>query len=246
MIITSRSGGVIALGLLENEWTLSDFTARFLEICKRSFARKNRRTLSRVTVSTCKYGPLTLEQALREAFKDNEPLFGGRRLNSQLTKDLKVVIPVVSEFGKTIAFTNYRRHRVPKRKCASTSFSVYFTNVNYLLQFRTKFSAQKMPRRTSKFGKCKFFHPTAVYEFETENLLAQGQLWQTHPFSNLSNMVDLGNYIQITSPGIGTLSVRSPLRNASRKHFGITRHAISQMYWFLLDQASPIGNPQSQ
>jgi hypothetical protein len=95
MIITSRSGGVTALGLLENEWTLSDFTARFLEICKRSFARKNRRTLSRVTVSTCKYGPYTLEQALREAFKDNEPLFGGRRLNSQLTKDLKVVIPVV-------------------------------------------------------------------------------------------------------------------------------------------------------
>jgi hypothetical protein len=103
-----------------------------------------------------------------------------------------------------------------------------------------------MPKRTSKFGKYKFFHPNAVYKLEAENLLADELLWQTHPFSNLSNMMDLGNYIQITGPGIGTLSVRSPLRNASRKHFGITRHAISQMYWFLLDQASPIGIPQSQ
>jgi hypothetical protein len=63
-----------------------------------------------------------------------------------------------------------------------------------------------MPMRTSKFGKCKFFHPTAVYNFEAENLLAHELLWQTHPFSNLSNMMDLGNYIQITSPGIGTRS----------------------------------------
>jgi hypothetical protein len=94
-------------------------------------------------VSTCTYGPLTLEQALREAFKDNEPLFGGRRLNSQLTKDLKVVIPVVSEFGKTIAFANYQRHRVPERKCASTSLSVYFTNVNYLYSSVPNF----LPRR---------------------------------------------------------------------------------------------------
>ena len=124
MITKCRSGGLIALGLLENEWTLNDFTTKFWEICKRSFARKNRRTLSRVTTSTCQYGSHALEQALREAFKDNEPLFGGSKINSQLSKDLKVIIPIVSGFGKTIAFANYRRHKVPERKCHSTLLSV--------------------------------------------------------------------------------------------------------------------------
>jgi hypothetical protein len=111
-----RSGSIIGLGLLTSHWTANDCKANFLRIFKEAFVSRNRRTFPRLKHSTCKYRPKPLEQSLRVAFTENQPLLGAGT-DGRVGAFTKLAIPVVSTTSKMILFTNYIRQHPLKRRC---------------------------------------------------------------------------------------------------------------------------------
>ena len=104
-----------SLGLLTSHWTLDDCIVNFLRIFGQSFAPRNRRKFPKLKHSTCKYRSKALEQALREAFTENQALFRGG-IDGRVGTNTKIAIPVVSSTGKTVIFTNYSRRSAVKRR----------------------------------------------------------------------------------------------------------------------------------
>lgn len=114
LTIVFRSGSIVALGLLTSRWTVDDCIANFLRIIKPSFTSHNRRKSPRSKYSTCKYRSKALEQSLREAFTENQPLLGAGA-DGKVGAITKLAIPVVSSMHKTIIFSNYVRRNALKR-----------------------------------------------------------------------------------------------------------------------------------
>lgn len=75
---------------------------------------RNRRNFSGLKYSTCKYRSKALEQSLREAFTENQPLLGAGA-DGKVGATTKLAIPVVSSAHKIIIFSNYVRRNAFKR-----------------------------------------------------------------------------------------------------------------------------------
>jgi hypothetical protein len=108
------SGSIVALGLLTSRWTVDDCIANFLRIFKQSFMSRNRRKFPKLKYSTCKYRSKPLEQSLREAFTENQPLLGAGE-NGKVGAITKLAIPAVSSTHKIVLFSNYVRRNAFKR-----------------------------------------------------------------------------------------------------------------------------------
>ena len=115
-----RSGSIPALAIFASNWTINECEESFSIICKQGFVgdsfhrfRNLHRRLGRSSKS--KYGSANLEKALKEAFSESQPLFGGSNAG-KLGTHTKVAVSAISSNGKTTLFPNYNRRSLPYRK----------------------------------------------------------------------------------------------------------------------------------
>ena len=77
---------------------------------------RNRRKFPRLKYSTCIYRSKALEQSLREAFTDTQPLLGAGA-DEKAGAITKLAIPVMSSTHRIMILSNYVRRNASKRMC---------------------------------------------------------------------------------------------------------------------------------
>lgn len=128
------TGGLIALGLASKNWTVNNCIHHFTDLCQRAFTERfgmNVPVLSALVENYhhSKYETAPLNQALREAFSEEDYLFGGPRESNQKTK----VAVTATTAGNVSILANYNRSCTDKRKvtyqitCFTNRFSVPYT-----------------------------------------------------------------------------------------------------------------------
>ncbi|KAH8684241.1 hypothetical protein BGZ60DRAFT_397086 [Tricladium varicosporioides] len=108
-IIGEGTGSVVALGLINSEWTIDECLGVYLATCSQALGEKNHRKFPRIKHPTCQYRSSVLEQSLQEYFPEDEPLFGSSRMNNRFGTYTTVAIPSSTQGGKPLAFTNHNQ-----------------------------------------------------------------------------------------------------------------------------------------
>lgn len=111
---THSTGGIIALGLVANDWTVKECTERFQDLCKKAFTARAFSNLPGFGLLIemsyhSRYETAPLQEALIEAYKEGY-LFGGQReCMSAKSTGLKVAVTSTSASGTPIVLANYNR-----------------------------------------------------------------------------------------------------------------------------------------
>ena len=117
--IAFSTGGLIALGLASKNWSIDECIWHFESLCNRAFTRRSGtdiRGLSLLVESYhhSRYKTKPLHDALKQAFGENEYLFGGKRKSNTR---LKVAVTTTIG-GNASIITNYNRSHNEMRKFA--------------------------------------------------------------------------------------------------------------------------------
>ena len=131
-MIPCRSGSVLALGLLNNDWNLEECTQRFLKVVNQCYSPRNRRKFSRIGNQTYRYGATALDASMREHFTEEQPLFGGTNMEGRLGSGTKVIIPTTNSAGKIKIFANYRSGTEGQSEYLSSSYFFIVLKLTYL------------------------------------------------------------------------------------------------------------------
>jgi len=112
--ITNSTGGIIALGLGINNWSVEECITRFEELCERAFTRRVGGNIAVISwfienYNHFKYETHPLEEALKSAFTESQYLFGGPRPTDTPNSDIKVGVTATSSAGSSVLLTNYNR-----------------------------------------------------------------------------------------------------------------------------------------
>lgn len=113
LIVGTSTGGIIALGLTARNWTLNECTTRFEELCGQAFTRRKGMNMPGISWIVSNYNhsiyeTRPLQDALVEAFGDNQYLFGGKR-DDPGSMDVKVAVTATSAAGQGVVLANYNR-----------------------------------------------------------------------------------------------------------------------------------------
>ncbi|KAE9366741.1 FabD/lysophospholipase-like protein [Stipitochalara longipes BDJ] len=226
LIVGSGSGSIIGLGLLTGNWTANDCKANFLQIFKDSFAARNRRTFSRLKHSTCKYHPKPLEQSLRVAFTENQPLLGAGT-DGRVGAFTKLAIPVVSSTSKMILFANYVRQssiKLPyeiycpgdtKEEIDTWEAARAAMAQPFLFKpFKHKSSNQVYSDRA--YG-ANLANPIEIAAFELK------AIWGSSPTTIVDIVVSLGSGFSLNQPGVPTSSEKGTRFEDSAGNFATNK-----------------------
>lgn len=115
------TGGLIALGLGAKNWSVEECTRHFEALCKQAFTRRTGGNIPGVAWFVenhhhSRYKTRPLEEALIDAFSDDEHLFGGFRPHASYGTDVKVAVTSTSASGSPVVLANYNRLCREKRK----------------------------------------------------------------------------------------------------------------------------------
>lgn len=107
------TGGIIALGLGVEGWSVDDCIGQFEKLCNLAFTAREFKDiwglnrLSAISLKYSKYRTKPFERILQDVFCD-QPLFGGRQNHHR--HSVKVALTATSETGEqAILLTNYNR-----------------------------------------------------------------------------------------------------------------------------------------
>jgi hypothetical protein len=110
----SSTGGIIALGLGINNWSVGECITHFEELCDKAFTRRVGGNIPGLgwfidNYNHSKYETQPLEEALKSAFTETQYLFGGPRTTDVPNCDIKVGVTATSSAGSSVLLTNYNR-----------------------------------------------------------------------------------------------------------------------------------------
>ncbi len=118
----SSTGGVIALGLAAKQWSVEACTAEFERLCSKAFTRRTGSNIPGLGFlvshyNHSKYETRPLEEALAEAYGEDEFLFGGSRVsNGGDEANVKVAVISTSATDSPVVLANYNRLCPDKRE----------------------------------------------------------------------------------------------------------------------------------
>jgi hypothetical protein len=115
------TGGLIALGLTTQNWTLEECFHHFERICNKGFSRHTGHGIPglvwlREKYNKSKFETSLFEMALKEAFSESQYLFGGPRPSDRSGSHVKVAVTATSSAGKTVLLANYNRRCSERRE----------------------------------------------------------------------------------------------------------------------------------
>lgn len=111
LIIGSGTGGLIAVALAKQDWTLDRCQDMFAAVCRHAYRTKIRGTAMisramRAFLAGPRYDAACLYQALKTAFGEKDAFFG---LPEQFRRDIRVGVTAKSTSHRTVLIGNYRR-----------------------------------------------------------------------------------------------------------------------------------------
>lgn len=140
LLTVSSTGGIIAMGLGVNKWTVTAALGKFKDICKEAFTAREMKSIPIFgAISSLYHGSLyktqPFERALKRSFSES-PFFGTATHRSTYTTSSKVVVTAATGIKKqTVVFANYNRPDAPGRLTASSQryWSIRLSRTNALL-----------------------------------------------------------------------------------------------------------------
>jgi hypothetical protein len=111
------TGGIIALGLGVKNWSVDECIHKFVNLCKKAFQpQKGVKLWGRLAILAHKgkFRTKPFEEALREEFGEDLPLFGGQPRRDQFK--IKVAVTSTTNVeSEPVVLTNYNRPEPNKR-----------------------------------------------------------------------------------------------------------------------------------
>ena len=122
--VLCSTGGLIALGLVSKDWTVEECIYHFENLCVKAFTRRLGSSIPGMSMiiesyHRSKYETAPLQEALQDAFSEDDYLFGGPRVTNPRTK----VAVTATTAGTVSVLANYNRNCSDKREC-SLSLSI--------------------------------------------------------------------------------------------------------------------------
>jgi hypothetical protein len=127
LIVGTSTGGLIALGLGVKNWSVQECRDYFTQLCDKAFTKRKGGGVPLVSwlvnnYHHSKYETISLENALKHAFSEDELLFGGRSVNDDSHSLAQfhcrtAVTSTSAATNTTVLLTNYNRTNIEKRKC---------------------------------------------------------------------------------------------------------------------------------
>jgi hypothetical protein len=120
------TGGLITLGLGAMNWTVDECLDQFTRMVNDAFTRRTGSNLPGFgflidNFNHSRYETKPLEKCLKEAFTEEQYLFGGRRPSSTSGPGVKIAVTATSLSGRTaIVLGNYNRVCSTKCRCLSS------------------------------------------------------------------------------------------------------------------------------
>ena len=113
LVVGTSTGAIIALGLTAKNWSVEDCTVHFQALCRQAFTPRKGMDIPLVNwivqhYNHSKYETQPLQEALIEAFTDDQYLFGGRRTDPG-SMEVKVAVTATSAAGGSVVLANYNR-----------------------------------------------------------------------------------------------------------------------------------------
>jgi patatin-like phospholipase/acyl hydrolase len=112
---SASTGGIIALGLVANDWSVSQCTQRFQELCSKAFTSRTGSNIPGIGFivemhNHSRYETQPLQEALIDAY-DQHYLFGGERKRKSRSPsfEVKVAVTSTSTAGNAMVLANYNR-----------------------------------------------------------------------------------------------------------------------------------------
>ena len=125
----SSTGGIVALGLAAKNWNVEVCTRQFEGLCNKAFTRRAYSNIPGLGhfishYNHSQYETRPLQEALVEAYSEDEYLFGGSRPHATLSgTDVKVAVTSTSAAGSAVVFANY--NRLCAEKCEYLSPNIF-------------------------------------------------------------------------------------------------------------------------
>lgn len=84
--MSHSTGGLVALGLVSQNWSVETCIYNFKELCNKAFTRRFGSNVPLIgwfveNINHSRYETTPLQEALQEAFTEDQYLFGGQRLD---------------------------------------------------------------------------------------------------------------------------------------------------------------------
>lgn len=129
------TGGLIALGLATQNWTLEDCFHHFERICNKGFSRPTGHGIPglvwlREKFKKSKFETNLFEMALKDAFSESQCLFGEPRPSDRSGSHVKVAVTATSSAGKTVILANYNRRCSERREYQVWKQSLNFRSLS--------------------------------------------------------------------------------------------------------------------
>lgn len=227
----SSAGGIIALGLGVETWSVDDCITQFKALCGPAFTpRRGRRIFGLAQMVEAhyhsKYETRPLQASLMDAFSDNR-LFGGLRFDNR--RQSKVAVTATSSAGlQTIVLSNYNRIGGDQR-CTSDAQAV----PNGANEYSTiSLPTSRQPRvRAEGMG-------SVSINLINENPRCMAKLFQGHelppPHQRTTKRSHMSHQSRCIWMGGSTTTIRLQLQIASANCSGQTWQNDIQTFCFLL------------
>ncbi|UPX14192.1 uncharacterized protein EKO05_0004682 [Ascochyta rabiei] len=114
LVVGTSTGGLVALGLVSRNWSVVACIHNFTALCKKAFTRRFGGNMPFIgwlvdNINHSKYETTPLQEALQEAFSENQYLFGGQRLDQNWSSPVKVAVTTTSSSSSPVVLANYNR-----------------------------------------------------------------------------------------------------------------------------------------
>ncbi len=122
------TGGMIALGLGLKNWSVETYTRRFTSLCKDAFTPRKGLSIPGYGFlvkahHSSKFETRPFEDALKEAFSEDDYLFGGPRFG--ISSSTKVAITTTSTTAQVVVLSNYNRQESSENKCKQPDLMIW-------------------------------------------------------------------------------------------------------------------------
>ncbi|KAF3043355.1 hypothetical protein E8E11_008222 [Didymella keratinophila] len=114
LIVGTSTGGLVALGLVSQNWSVHTCINNFKELCEKAFTRRFGSNMPFIgwfvdNINHSKYETTPLQEALKVAFTEDQYLFGGQRLDQNWSSPVKVAVTTTSSSSSPVVLANYNR-----------------------------------------------------------------------------------------------------------------------------------------